>query len=104
VQSFWRHKIEFYDLLNTKIYDSGHVVNEQFLVFKSNEKLKLFIDEWERLKNISTSGDLWPFAEGVEIGMSSSLSNMNTNYREWEQFVPNFFQFETIDGRIYDRF
>ena len=103
-QSFWRHKIEFYNLLDTNIYDNGHVVNEQFLVFKTNEKLKLFINEWEKLKNIATSNNLWPFAEGVEIGMSSALSNMNGNYAEWEQFVKNFFQFETIDGRIYDRF
>ena len=72
-----------------------------------SEKLKiydLFINEWEKLKNIATSNNLWPFAEGVEIGMSSALSNMNGNYAEWEQFVKNFFQFETIDGRIYDRF
>jgi hypothetical protein len=103
-KSFWRHKIEFYDLLNTDIYDKGHVVNEQFLVFKNNEKLKLFIDEWERLKNIATYDNLWPFAEGVEIGMSSALSKMNGNYQEWEQFIRNFFQFETVDGRIYDRF
>ena len=91
-------------MLDTNIYDNGHVVNEQFLVFKTNEKLKLFINEWEKLKNIATSNNLWPFAEGVEIGMSSALSNMNGNYAEWEQFVKNFFQFETIDGRIYDRF
>lgn len=103
-QSFWRHKIEFYNLLDTNIYDKGHVVNEQFLVFKNNEKLKLFIGEWERLKNIATSKELWPFAEGVEIGMSSALSKMNGDYQEWQQFVRNFFQFETIDGRVCDRF
>lgn len=103
-QSFWRHKIDFYNLLDTDVYDNGHVVNEQFLVFKNTDKLSLFLNEWENLKNISTKENLWPFAEGVEIGMSSAISKMNINFREWEQYVRNCFLFKTIDGITYNRF
>jgi hypothetical protein len=103
-QSFWRHKIDFYKLLETDLYDSGHVVNEQFLVFKNNEKLKIFLNEWERLTNLATKNNLWAFAEGVEIGMSSALSNMNFNYNDWKNFVRNFFTFTSVDGKIYNRF
>jgi hypothetical protein len=104
IQSFWRHKIDFYKLLETDIYDKGHVVNEQFLVFKNNEKLQIFINEWERLTNIATEGNLWAFAEGVEIGMSSALADMTYDYTEWKNYLRNFFTFTTIDGKTYNRF
>jgi hypothetical protein len=46
-ECFWRHKIEPYNLMNTDIYDDVDVCNEQFLLFRNNEKLKIFADKWE---------------------------------------------------------
>lgn len=73
---FWRHKIEPYKLMETDYYDEGHVCNEQFLVFKNNDKLKIFVDEWDKRDKFSVSENIWPFAEGLEIGMSSIDAKM----------------------------
>lgn len=103
-ESFWRHKISFYNLLETDVYDSGHVANEQFLLFKNNKKLDMFLDKWESLEKIATKENLWPFAEGVEIGMSSAISKMNYNFNDWKRFLQNMFSFTTVDGRFFNRF
>lgn len=100
---FWKHKRDFYDLLNTNLYDKGQVVNEQFLIFKNSNKIKKFIDEWEKLEKIASDGDLWAFAEGVEIGMSSCVADLNMTY-SWRGFLNNSFSFLTKDGRFYQRF
>lgn len=101
---FWKHKRDFYDLLNTNKFDDGHVVNEQFLVFKNNEKLKTFSLFWSGLCEKSTNGNLWPFAEGVEIGMSASVAKMNYEYYNWQKILSNCFNFTSVDGKFYNRF
>jgi hypothetical protein len=74
---FWRHKIEPYKLMETDFYDKGHVCNEQFLAFKNNKKLKIFVKAWKKRNNFSIENNIWPFAEGLEIGMSSIDAEMN---------------------------
>jgi hypothetical protein len=101
---FWRHKRDFYDLLNTTEFDDGHVVNEQFMIFKNNEKLKTFSSFWESLSNKASESDLWAFAEGVEIGMSSSHSNMSYEYNRWQRLLSNCFIFTTVNDILYKRF
>jgi len=101
---FWRHKVSFYNLLDTQIYDDGHVANEQFLGFKNNEKLGIFLSEWEKLEDMATKSNLWAFAEGVEIGMSSCIAKMKFDFSNWQHYVRNIFSFTTVDGRVYNKF
>jgi hypothetical protein len=101
---FWTGKRELYKLLYTNEYDDGHVANEQFLVFKNNNKLNLFIDRWESLEEQCSVSDVWAFAEGVEIGMSMSYSKMNYNFYEWQKILPNCFNFTTKDNRYFNKF
>lgn len=102
-ECFWNHKINFYKLLETDIYDDGDVCNEQFMVFKNTDKLKIFIDKFKELYTISTEANLWPFAEGLEIGMSMCHAKLITNYR-WNHLVPNMFEFNSKDGGLNTRF
>lgn len=101
---FWKHKRDFYDLLNTTEFDDGHVVNEQFLIFKNNDKLKKFTNFWELLCKKASDNDLWAFAEGVEIGMSSTHSKMTYEYYGWKKLLDNCFIFNSLDGTLYKRF
>lgn len=101
---FWKHKRDFYKLLETEEYDNGHVANEQFLVFKNSEKLKTFISFWEELTHNSTESNVWAFAEGVEVGMSSVKANLNCCYYGWQDILNNCFSFFTKDAKFYNRF
>ena len=101
---FWKHKRDFYDLLNTTDFDEGHVVNEQFLIFKNNDKLKEFCLFWESLSERASEGNLWAFAEGVEIGMSAAITKMSYEYYGWQRILNNCFNFTSLDGTFYKRF
>lgn len=102
--TFWKHKRDFYDLLNTTDFDEGHVVNEQFLIFKNNDKLKEFCLFWESLSERASEGNLWAFAEGVEIGMSAAITKMSYEYYGWQRILNNCFNFTSLDGTFYKRF
>lgn len=102
---FWRHKRDFYNLLDTDEYDTGHVCNEQFMVFKNNEKFDVFVKKWEELCNIASKNNLWGYAEGVEIGMSTVTAKMNCAHnRYWEHLVRSMFEFTSRSGGEYIRF
>jgi hypothetical protein len=103
-ESFWQHKIGFYNLLDTEIYDEGHVCNEQFIVFKKNDKFNIFLDKWEELYKKATDNELWPFAEGVEMGMSMAHSKMNGSHTDWKTFLMGMFEFDNKSGELYIRF
>ena len=77
---FWCHKVPYYDLLNTTRYDNADVCNEQCLVFRNNNKLKLFVDYWEVLFWRTYEENIWPFAEGLEIGMSTVEAEMKCSW------------------------
>ena len=81
---FWRHKIEPYKLMETNKYDHGHVCNEQFLAFKNTSKLKVFSDAWDKRDKFSVENNIWPFAEGLEIGMSAIDAEMNFTWHGLE--------------------
>lgn len=100
---FWRHKIEPYGLMETDKYDNGNVCNEQFLVFKNNEKLKIFVDSWDMRDKFSVSINLWPFAEGLEIGMSVIDANMISTFENLN-LLSSCFKFKSVDGKEYERF
>jgi hypothetical protein len=104
VSIFWKHKRDFYDLKNTNEFDDGHVVNEQFMIFKNNEKLKTFSSLWESLCERSSESDLWAFAEGVEMGMSASHSKMTYEYYGWQRILNDCFTFNSVCGNLYIKF
>ena len=103
-ECFWQHKVGFYNLLDTEIYDNGHVCNEQFIVFKKNDKFNIFVQKWEELYEKATEGELWPFAEGLEIGMSMAFSKMNGCYVSWERFIRQMYEFNSKDGGLNIKF
>lgn len=92
---FWRHKIEPYKLMETDKYDLGHVCNEQFLAFKNNKKLVNFVDAWDKRDKFSVDNNIWPFAEGLEIGMSSIDADMNFTWGGFH-FLNSCFRFYCI--------
>lgn len=104
INCFWQHKIDFYKLKETDKYDSGHVCNEQFMVFKKNEKFNLFVNKFKELYEISSKANLWPFAEGLEIGMSMAHSNMKCDWLSWGKYISGMFEFNSKDGGLNIRF
>lgn len=100
---FWKHKIEPYKLFDTNVYDHAHVCNEQFLIFKKTPKLKVFIDAWEYRNQFSIANNVWAFAEGVEIGMSSVDAGLTSQHTFFSE-INNCFKFNDISGNSYIRF
>lgn len=80
-QSFFRDKIYDYDILEYDKWDTAHVVNEQFLVFKNNWKLTLFEQKWEQMLWYSIANNIRNYPDGFEIGVSALESGMNWNYK-----------------------
>jgi hypothetical protein len=100
---FWRHKVEPYGLLKTNFYDKAQVVNEQFLVFKNNEKLKVFVGKWKERNEFGIKNNIWAFAEGVEIGMSAVDAKMNMDWKKMYE-LKDFFSFVANTGITHIRF
>lgn len=100
----FQHKIEFYNLLRTNEYDDGHMCNEQYIVFKNNEKFKIFVDKFKKLYDMSTEAELWPFAEGLEMGMSMSTAKMKATWKGWYHFLNNMYEFNSKDGGLSIKF
>lgn len=82
---FFDEKLRDYNVLEHNIWDDAHVVNEQFLVFKNNWKLKLFTQKWEQMLWYSIVNKIRNYAEGFEIGVSALESKMNYS---WQMFYP----------------
>lgn len=100
---FWRHKIEPYGLLKTNFYDNAQVVNEQFLIFKNNDKLKVFVQKWKERNDFGVKHNIWAFAEGVEIGMSAVDAKMVMDWKKTFE-LRNFFKFVANTGVTHIRF
>ena len=100
---FWRHKIEPYKLLDTNKYDEAHVCNEQFMLFKNNDKLKFFVEAWAKRNQFCIDNNVWTFAEGVEMGMNAIDAGMLT---QWSSFytINHCFEFYDVLGQHYIRF
>ena len=98
------HKIDFYHLLETDEYDTGNMCNEQYLVFKNNDKFKIFVDKFKELYEISTEGDLWPFAEGLEMGMSMAVAKSNFLFLGWFHYLTNMYEFNAKNGGLSIKF
>ena len=102
-QCFWKHKLEPYGLLKTNKYDKGQVVNEQFMIFKNNHKLKTFVNKWKERNDFGVKNNIWAFAEGLEIGMSAIDANMNMDWKKMFE-LKDFFSFIANTGVRHIRF
>lgn len=102
-QCFWKHKIEPYGLMNTDFYDKGEVVNEQFMIFKNNNKMNIFVDKWKNRNEFGVKNNIWAFAEGLEIGMSAIDANMSMDWKKMYE-LKNFFKFKDKSGNTHIRF
>ena len=100
---FWKHKIIPYGLDKTNKYDFAHVCNEQILIFQNTPKLRTFVDCWEKLYWKSYEENIWPFAEGVEIGMSITDAGMVGDY-SLIRMLNNCFYFYDKSGNLHTRF
>jgi len=98
------HKIDFYKLLETDEYDAGYFCNEQFLVFKNNDKFKVFVEKFKELYYHGTKHELWPFAEGLEMGMSMAVAKLKGAWMHWGFFLREFFEFTSNDGGVSVKF
>ena len=74
------------------------------MVFKKNEKFNLFVNKFKELYEISSNANLWPFAEGLEIGMSMAHSNMKCDWLSWGKYISGMFEFNSKDGGLNIRF
>lgn len=100
---FWKHKIHPYGLLNTTKYDSAHVCNEQFMIFKNNKKLEKFVESWSEKNQFCIENNVWTFAEGVEMGMSYIDANMLAQYTNFGT-INDCFEFNDASGNLHVRF
>ena len=98
------HKIDFYHLLETDEYDDGHMCNEQYIVFKNNDKFKIFVNKFKELYDISTRLQLWPFAEGLEMGMSMTVAKMKYCWEGWDYYLRDMYEFNSKDGGLSIKF
>lgn len=99
---FWKHKAQLYNLYETTVYDNAHVVNEQFLVIKNTDKVKIFVDSWEQRNIICLENHVRPWAEGVEIGMSYTDAQMST-ISNYHNIMKECFTFKSKGGKEYIR-
>jgi hypothetical protein len=77
---FFIQKVKDYNAVDHIMWDEADVVNEQFLVFKNNWKLKFFSMKWEQFLWYALANDITGYAEGFEIGVSALESRMKMSY------------------------
>lgn len=103
--SFYRDKIYDYDILEYDGWDSAHVVNEQFLVFKNNYKFRMFVQNWEKFLWYSIHNDIRNYPDGFEIGVSALQAGMKWSYHGiFNHFLPSCFEFYTKSNYKHIRF
>ena len=103
-QSFFREKLEDYKVTHTK-WDTAHVVNEQFLVFKNNEKLNYFVQRWEQFLWYSIANNIRNYPDGFEIGISALEADLKWEYwGVFSRFINDCFSFYTKTGDYHVRY
>ena len=97
-------KLQAYNVFDHNLWDEAHIVNEQFLVFRNNWKFRYFVQRWEQFLWYSIHNNIWNFAEGFEIGVSSYEAKMNYDFNSLRHVLPNCFEFKDKNGKNYIRF
>jgi len=104
-QCFYKNKLEDYDVFIHNKWDEAHVPNEQFLVFKNNDKFKFFVQRWEMFLWYCIANDITNYPDGFEIGVSAHEANMKyAYYGYFNHHLINCFKFLTKHGDSNTRF
>lgn len=104
-ESFFRDKLYDYDVFEHTKWDEAHVVNEQFLVFKNNSKLRFFAQRWEQFLWYSIANDIRNYPDGFEIGISALEADMKYAYEGMFGYhLNNCFAFYTKTADFHVRF
>lgn len=102
---FFRNKLEDYEVFDHNKWDDAHVPNEQFLVFKNNNKLKFFVQRWEMFLWYCIANDITSYPDGFEIGVSALEADMKyAYYGYFNHFLINCFTFLNKSGEKSIRF
>lgn len=103
-ESFFKDKLYDYDVFTHDKWDEAHVVNEQFLVFRNNNKFKFFVQRWEQFLWYSIANDIRNYPDGFEIGISALEADMKYAYQGFFNLIQNCFSFYTKTGDFHVRF
>lgn len=101
---FFQDKLKDYNAFDHNNWDDAHVVNEQFLIFKNNNKFKFFVNRWEQFLWYSIMNNIKNYAEGFEIGISALEANMSWDWNSFRGFLSECFQFNDKYGNLHTRF
>jgi len=77
---FFMEKVIDYGVDKHNLWDEAEVVNEQFLVFKKNEKLMVFEQKWEQMLWYTIANNIRNYPDGFEIGVSALESGMTHSW------------------------
>lgn len=101
---FFPRKIQDYNVLEHTVWDTAHVVNEQFMMFVNNWKFKMFVMKWEQFLWYSIANDMMNYPDGFEIGVSALESQMKWSFYGVFSAMEGCFSFYTKGGIFNVRF
>jgi hypothetical protein len=101
---FFREKLNDYHVFEHDKWDDAHVPNEQFMVFKNNDKFRFFVSRWEQFLWYSIKNNIKNYAEGFEIGVSSLEAKMNWDWDSFRGILTECFEFHDKLGNLHKRF
>jgi hypothetical protein len=98
---FFMEKLKDYNVFEHTVWDEAEVVNEQFLGFQNNWKLRLFVQKWEQMLWFSIVNNIRNYPDGFEIGVAAVESQMNTAHGMFYS-MNNCFYFYPRPGSAYE--
>jgi len=103
-QCFFKEKLRDFHLYDHNLWDTAHVPNEQFMVFKVNWKFRFFVMKWEMFLWYSIANNIRSFPDGFDIGVSIYESTMKYEYLKWKDLLSGCFKFIDKKNHIYTKF
>ena len=101
---FFQDKLRDYNVMDHTKWDSAHVVNEQFMVFKNNWKFRYFVQRWEMFLWYSIHNNIRNYPDGFEIGISALEAEMKYDFHGYKHYIRECFQFYTKSRDLHIRF
>lgn len=101
---FFTEKLHDYDLMDNTIWDEAEVVNEQFLAFKNNTKLKTFSQKWEQMLWYSIANNIRNYPDGFEIGVAALESKMKYDFHLYKLLNECFYFYPKYSETKHIRF
>lgn len=101
---FFMEKIIDYGVDKHNLWDEAEVVNEQFLVFKCNEKLMIFEQKWEQMLWYTIANNIRNYPDGFEIGVSALESKMKHSLSPLRMLSNCFYFYPKYSENMHIRF